>query len=63
MLKHFTPEDDTNNDDADHRRARLQSQLPISMAEDKEFATAEIRNAIGNLGEKAPGEDGTTGEI
>ena len=62
MLEHFTPED--NNDDADHRRARLQSQLHISTAEDKEFTTAEITDAIGSLGnKKARGEDGITGQI
>jgi len=63
MLEHFTPEDDID-DDAEHRRARLQSQLSISTAEDKEFTTAEIKNAIGSLGnKKAPGDDGITGEI
>jgi hypothetical protein len=64
MLEHFTPEDDNNDDYADHRRARLQSQLSMSTAEDKEFTTAEFRNAIGSLGnKKAPGDDGITGEI
>jgi hypothetical protein len=34
------------------------------MAKDKEFTTAEIRNATGRLGnKKTPGEDGITGEI
>ena len=63
MLERFTPEDNNNEDD-DHRRARLQSQLPTSTADDIEFTTVEIRNVIGDLGnKKAPGEDGITDEM
>ena len=65
MLEHFTPEDNKNDDDDDdHRQGTLQSQLPISTADDKGFTTVEIRNSIGSLGnKKAPGEDGITGGI
>jgi len=65
VLEHFTPEDNKNDDDDyDHRRGRLQSQLPINSSDDKEITSAENRNAIGNLGnKKAQGEDGITGGI
>jgi hypothetical protein len=52
MLEHFTAED--NNEDADHRRARLQSQLPISTAEEKSSPQHKLETQYEAWGTKKP---------
>ena len=53
------------NDDSDtHKQARILSQEPVDMEDDKDFTVGEIRNAVASMGnKKAPGEDGIAGEI
>jgi hypothetical protein len=64
MLRHFTLEDNQNNDNEYHKQLRKQSQESIDTADDKEFTVREIKNALASMGnKKVPGEDGITSEI
>jgi len=63
MLESFIQEDNNKKGDEYHK-VRLQSQLPVGTANDKEYNIEEIRNEIGSMrSKKAPGENGITGEI
>jgi hypothetical protein len=64
MIRHFTPEDNQNNDNEYHKQLRAQAQESIDTPDDKEFTEQEIKNAMASMGHnKAPGEDGITSEI
>jgi len=64
MLEHFTPEDNIQDDSEFHKHIRAQSQETVNTPGDREFNSAEFRNAVESMNnQKAPGEDGITGEI
>jgi len=64
MIRHFTPEDNQNNDNEYHKQLRAQAQESIGTPDDKEFTEQEIKNAVASMEHnKAPGEDGITSEI
>jgi hypothetical protein len=58
------PTDDQRDDTDYHKGVRAKSKEPIRTADDREFTPTEVRNAIYDLKHnKAPGEDGITGDI
>ena len=64
MIEQFAPEDNHNDDSDIHKQARILSQEPVDMEDDKDFTAEEIRNAVASMGhKKVPREDGITGEI
>jgi hypothetical protein len=52
MLEYFTPEDKEHDDSELHKQLRAQSQETVKLPDDREFTTAEIRNAIEGMDNK-----------
>ena len=64
MSDYLIPTDDQRDDTDYHKGVRAKSKEPILTADDREYTPTEVKNAIYDLKHnKAPGEDGITGEI
>jgi hypothetical protein len=61
MMETVAPWDNRGHNDY-HKQIRALTEQPANMEDDREFTT-EIRNIIGNMKNKAPGEDGITSPI
>ena len=63
MMDTFAPEDNVSDDNDYHKQVRALVLTPALTADDREF-TIEVRNTAERMNHnKAPGEDGITGDI
>jgi 3,4-dihydroxy-2-butanone 4-phosphate synthase len=64
MMDTFAPEDNVNDDNDYHKQVRALALTPGLTADDREFTIEEIRNTVESMNHnKAPGDDGITGDI
>ena len=64
MLEHFTTDDKEEDDTELYKLSRSLALEPVDTDDDIDFTVEETRNAVASMDKKkAPGEDGTTGEV